>query len=284
MKPFFGIDLTADRKNTQPHGKEFLTHTPSCMLSKHMESLTDQAETAVNRSKLPLPIRIIQYICGLAALISAAGILRSNVSLAEGYRNAPWIHWSGGVCLVIWFILWIWGKQKSKTVLASEDSTRVFSNLTSVSHSVYTELAVPADAREVDILSFYYKAKGESIKPCLKGMQFAQYLNSEFRIFSDSENLYLANLEGKYTFPLSSVVSLRTVKKHIRIAGWNKKESYDSRTYQQYKLTRDQYGCIHCKCYHILELRHNGELFGIYIPSYELPVFEALTGRKAQPE
>ena len=42
------------------------------------------------------------------------------------------------------------------------------------------------------------------------------------KIFSDENYLYIANLEGKYAFPLSSLVSIHTVKKRIRIAGWNK--------------------------------------------------------------
>jgi len=282
MKPFLGIDLTTDKKNEKFNGCEFLTLKPSATLSKSLEFSTEKAEATVEQSKLPLTVRIIQYICGFTALLFASGIFKADASLAEGYQNAPWIYWTTGICAVIWLILWSWGKQKSKTILGAEESTQTFSNLEGVSDAVYAELAVPANAKEVDILSFFYKVKDGKTKVCEKGMQIAQYLNPVFKIFSDSENLYLANLEGKYAFPLSAIVSIHTVKKHIRILSWNKEEKFNKGIYKQYKLTTDNYGCIHCKCYHILEINHNSGIYGIYIPCYEMPIFEELTGLKAQ--
>lgn len=284
MKPFLGIDLTTDKRNEQFHGKEFLTLEPSAALLKSMESSTGKAEATVEQAKLPLPFRIIEYVCGLTALIFAGGILKSDVSLAEGYHYAPWLYWGIGICAVIWFILWIWGKQKANTVLSTEESTQILSHLEGASNAVYTELGVPADAKEVDILSFFYKVKGGNIKVCEKGMQIAKYLNPIFRVFADSENLYLANFEGKFMFPLSEIVSLHTVKKRIRIIGWNKDEAFNKGIYKQYKLTTDDFERIHCKYYHVLEINHHGETWGIYIPCYELPVFEELTGLKAQQE
>ena len=92
------------------------------------------------------------------------------------------------------------------------------------------------------------------------------YLNPVFKIFSDTNCLYIANLEGKYAFPLSSLVSIHTVKKRIRIAGWNKEIGFKQGVYKQYKL----------------EVYHDGVSLGIYIPCYELPIFEELTGLKAE--
>lgn len=282
MKPFLGIDLTTDKKNEQLNGGNFMTHKPSLALSDSLKSSTEQADTTIKRSKLPQPFRILQYISGIIALLFIGGILKADISLAEGYRNAPWVYWGAGICAVVWFLLWVWSKLKSKTVLGTEESTRTFSNLEGISNAIYTELAVPADAKEVDILSFFYKVKEGKIKVCEKGLQMAPYLNPAYRIFADSENLYLANLEGKYTLPLSSVVSLHTIKKHIRIIRWNKEASCQEGCYKQYKITTDQYGCVHCRHYHILEINHHGEKYGVYIPCYELPVFEELTGLKAQ--
>jgi len=149
--------------------------------------------------------------------------------------------------------------------------------LDGVAHAVYSELAVPDDAKDIDILSFFYKIKDGEIKVQEKGMQVFQYFNPEFKIFSDENNLYLANLEGKYAFPLSSIVKIHSVKKHIRIAGWNKDEKYNKGIYEQFKLTTDNYGCIHCKQYYILEINHQGESCGIYFPGYELPTLEECT-------
>lgn len=281
MKPFLGIDLTHNKKNEQFNGNEFLIQEPSAALLNSLLTASEKATDTVNRSKLPQPLRVIQYICGITALLFGGGILKSDVSFSEGYYNAPWVFWGAGIGAVIWLILWVWGKLKAKSVMETEDSTQTFSRLDGINKAVYAELGVPGNAKDVDILSFFYKIKDGNIKIQEKGMQIAQYFNTEFKFFADSENLYLANLDGKYAFPLSSVTALRTVKKHIRIAGWNKDDAFNQGIYKQYKLTTDQYGCVHCKYYHILEISHQGEIFGIYIPCYELPVFEELTGLKA---
>lgn len=277
MKPFLGIDLTLNKKNEQFNGDEFLVQKPSSALSKSLEASTDKAEKTIENSKLPLPLRIVQFICGIAALLIASGILKADVSLTEGYHNAPGLFWAAGVCAVLWLILWLCSKQKAKTILDTDESTQTFSHLDGVANAVYAELAVPDDAKDIDVLSFFYKIKDGEIKVQEKGMQVFQYLNPVFKIFSDEGNLYLANLEGKYAFPLSSIVKMHTVKKHIRIAGWNKDEEFNKGIYKQYKLTTDNYGCIHCKQYYILEINHQGDSYGIYIPCYELPVLEECT-------
>ena len=277
MKPFLGINLTLNKKNEQFNGNEFLVQKPSSALSKSLEESTNKAEKTIEKSKLPLPLRIVQFVSGIAAMLIAGGILKADASLAEGYHNAPWLFWAAGICAVLWLILWLCGNHKAKSVLDTDESMQTFSYLDGVAHAVYSELAVPEDAKDIDILSFFYKIKDGEIKVQEKGMQVFQYFNPEFKIFTDEENLYLANLEGKYAFPLSSIVKIHTVKKHIRIAGWNKDEEFNKGMYKQYKLTTDNYGCVHCKQYHVLEINHQGESYGIYFPSYELPTLEECT-------
>ncbi|MBR6647192.1 MAG: hypothetical protein IKL09_06730 [Clostridia bacterium] len=268
MKPFLGIDLTENKKNKQINGQEFLVQKTSAALTSTLEASSAEAEKTVDSSKLPLPLRIIQYVCGIAALLIAGGILEADISLQEAYNSAPWFFWITGMCAVIWLILWLCGKQKAKTVLGTDESAQTFSHLEGTENAIYQELSVPDNAKDVDVLLFHYKLKNGEIS-----MQTFQYFNPEFKIFSDDKNLYLANLEGKYAFPLSSVVKIHTVKKHIRILGWNKEEKCNKGIYKQYKLTTDSYGYVHCKQYHILELNHQGESVGIYFPCYELPVF-----------
>jgi hypothetical protein len=274
MKPFLGIDLTLNKKNEQFNGDEFLIQKPSVALSESFEASADRAEKTIEKSKLPLPLRIVQFVCGIAALLICGSILNADVSFAEGYHNAPELFWIAGIGAVLWLILWLCGKRKAKKILDTDESTQTFSHLDGITSAIYKELAVPDDAKEIDILAFFYKIKDGKIKVQEKAMQVFQYFNPEFKIFTDEENLYLANLEGKYAFPLSSIVKIHTVKKHIRIAGWNKDEKYNKGIYKQFKLTTDNYGCIHCKQYYILEITHQGDSYGIYIPCYESATLE----------
>ena len=137
MKPFLGIDITHNKDNEQPNGDEFLVQRPSAVLLKSLEASTDNVDDTVNKSQLPKPFRIIQYICGLIALLIGAGILKSDVSLAEGYHNAPELYWAAGICAVAWVILWSWSKWKAKTVLNTDESEQSFSRLDGAVDAVY---------------------------------------------------------------------------------------------------------------------------------------------------
>lgn len=159
------------------------------------------------------------------------------------------------------------------------ETKRTLSDSDAIEKEILAELSVPDNAREVDVLSFCYKEENETIKMAQKGVPLT---NMSFHIFTDSENLYLADLDGKYAFPLSSIQVIQTIRKPVTVMDWNKDEPFNKGIYKQYKLTSDNIGSIHCKSYHIMELSYRGETYGIYIPSYELPIFEELTGLKAQ--
>ncbi len=286
MKPFLGIDLTTDKKNEKFNGEEFLVAVPSSAITQSYERFSEKAEETIGKSKLPLPLRIGQGIFGIVSAIVILGIIKAltrndNISIAQAYENVPWIFWLGGISLLSWGVLKFISIRKEKNTFDSDESKQTISTLDSIGNEIYSELSVPSDSKEIDILSFFYKIKNNEIKVCEKGLQMTPYFNPVFNIFTDSENLYLANFEGKYAFPLSSLVAIRTVNKHIRILGWNKDEDFNKGFYKQFKLTKGDYNCIHCKSYYILEINHKNELWGLYIPIYELPIFEELTGLKA---
>ena len=283
MKPFAGIDLTLDKKNTKIAGNAFLCATPSPAMAQTLSQASQKVEVATQAAKLPLALRIIQMICCFLGFTFAIGLFKGlgDVTIEEAYGNAPWIFWGGGAFLLIWGILTLMAKQKEKKVLSGEESSRAFSNLESISRSVYTELGVTEATQQVDVLGFYCKCKDSKIKLCTQGTQTAPYLNFDFYAFSDAENLYLVNLDGKYAIPIRAIKQIHTIKKSASFTGWNKKQLYDEGIYAQYKLTTDKYNRIHSKYFHILEFAHDDQSWGIYFPCYELPTFEKLTGLQA---
>ena len=286
MKPFMGIDITTDKKNEQINGEEFIAAKPSLALTQSFEHSLENSEDTIERSKLPLPMRIVQWVSGILGAFIICGILRSfggedGITPAQAYENVAWLFWLGGGCVIVWGILMLLSKRKENEVLSTDESTLVFDHLEKSSDAIFADLGVPSDAKEIDVLSFFYKVKGDEIKVCEKAFMVAPYMNPIFHAFADSENLYLANLEYKYAFPLTSIKGIKTVKKATQITEWNKDEPHNKGNYKQYKISGDKYGCITCKCHHIIEIDRSGELWGIYIPSYELPVIEELIGIKA---
>lgn len=287
MKVFMGIDLTNDKKNEKVNGEEFLVARPSIASSQSLERSVQSNDDAMKKSNLPGILRGIQWLSGLTAIALAYGVVKAfiekdNITLSSAYHKAPWIFWLCIGCAVLWALLKFWSVRREKTVTNSDETLRVVNNLKANTEAVYAELSVPSYAREADVLSFLYKVKGDKIKVCDSLKRIVPYFNPVFRVYADANNLYLAHLEeGKFSIPLCSIKAIRAVNKRVRMMGWNKEEKYNSENYRKYKIMVDQMGCITFKGYHIIEFDHNGEEWGIYIPSYELPTFEALTGLKA---
>ena len=281
MKPFYGVDLTNDKHNLQHNGKEFLTATPSPAL---MQAFDDAGQTAAQRANaalLPLWLRIIQTVAGAYCLIVVLSVMRNlyDISLEAAFANAPWIFISAGICFVVWGILQLMSMGKKKRVLDTEEQKRLQRNLQTLQDNILAELGVPQNAAQLDVLSMGYKTKKDKLKPCVTGMRYAAYQNRAFRSYCDGENLYLVNLQGKYSFPLAGLTKLRTVNKSLSFTGWHKTAGP---TEKPYKLNMNQYGVITCKPYYVLELEYRGESWGILLPGYEKSVITELTGLQAQ--
>ena len=201
--------------------------------------------------------------------------MKADVSFAQAYKNAPGLFFAAGIGAVAWLVLTVLSRSKAKTVLEADESKQAFSYREGVVDAIYNELGVPDDAKKADVLGFFYKMKNGTIKPMDKGVN-ATFTNFEFMVYKDDENLYLSNLDGKHAFPLSSIGDIRAVEKRICISGWNKEEPFNEGVYKQYKITADDMGYIHCKPYYIIEINLPDGDFGIYIPAYEISVFEEL--------
>lgn len=284
MKPFIGIDITENKKNEKYNGEEFIVKTVSPLQKQTLENAQEDAVGLVDESKIPLPLRIIKGVCGLAVLFGIAGIVGAmeDITFSQCYHNAPWLFWIYAVCLVAWVILKVISVKKEKETLNTDTGENVVRKLESVSKSIYSDLDVPETAETVDILAFTYKMKDGEPKAKEAGFNPTPYLNIEVKAFIENDNLILADLENKYAFPLSSLKAIHKVNKNISVPGWNKEENPKKGKYKEYKLGVDDYGCVHFKPYYILEVLHNGESWGIYFPSYELPAFTKLTGLTPQ--
>lgn len=284
MKPFIGVDVTDDPESLVFNGEEFIVAKPTQALQSALETATGESTELLEKSQLPLLLRIAECGFGIAGLLLVSGLLRAwddTISLAQLYANAPWLFWLCGSFLLSWLVLFLWSSHKTKTVLTSEESAMTMSKWDQTANSIYTELGVPSDAAQVDLLSLTYTVKdGKTVEK--KSLLTSPYENFEYRAFADEKYVYLVDLDGKYRFDRAEMTEIETVNKRIQVSSWNKDEKPNKGIYKPYKLYVDDEDNVHMKTYYILHLNHGGEEWGIYFPCYELPTFEALTGLTAQ--
>lgn len=286
MKPLFAINITDDKKNTFVNGSEFVTKAASLQNTDSLEENQEELKQVIKKSQLPLWLQIATYICGAYALIVAINVLTNlELGLMQIFKNAPALIISAIICGVIWLVLFVYSKIKSKNVLAKENVEQQIADIDKDIDAIYNELGVPKDAISIDILMFRYKIKDGEIKP-YGGMQNVPYLNFEIKAYTDGKYLHFADAENIYSFDLSELRGITTVNKRIATMGWNKAEHPRKGEFKQYKITvsDESIPYILYKPFHILESEHNGEKYGIYFPCYELPAFERLTGLRARVE
>ena len=282
MKPVFCIDVTENKDNETINGGEFVIKTVSKERSEKMEDALERAMDTEEKAKLPLPYLIIEWICGSAGLLIASVSIGAclEIGFTTAYQNAPYFFYIAGACLIVWLILFLLSKKREKEVLDDTTVRNTEQELNANSKAIYDELGVPSDAPNCDILTFTYKIKNGETK--VKNNGVVDYLNIDMRVYLQDNCLCIADLEEVHAFPLAELTGIKTVNKRISIPLWNKEEAYNKGEYKQYKMTENNVGTVFFKPYHNLTLTHEGEEHGIYFPCYELPLFEKLTGLRAE--
>lgn len=280
MRPFYGIDRTTLKKSTCHEGECFITATVSEATRESYERTLKSAAASVESTKLPAFLRGIRTACSWIFALIFIGIIRSldNVSLAEGYQNAPFLYWIMGGCALVWGVLTILSRRKSGAVTGTEEFTQAMRRLDGEIERLQRELQVPAGVKTVDVVQLTYRWKGEKLKLHTQGMETTPYTNIPMQVFRREDVLCLADMEHRYELPISAMRCLRKVKKPLICQDWNKHEPINSEFYKPYKLSLDNYNRVRTRAYGLLELRHQGTDWAVWLPPYELNYISALTG------
>lgn len=281
MKPLFGIDLTENSKNHQINGKEFEVAKASEENSEKRERIKLLTKILERNAKLPRALEVIKKIARIIAIIVVVSTLRiladsDGVSLKQAFENASFIFYIGIASLGLWGILELVERIKRKKIVNS-GAAKVLEGYSEVENAIFSELGVPEGTKSTDILIFGYKMKDGEPVPKAAGANGIAFNNTRTMVYSDGANLCIVDVYRRFEIPLNSMRAIRTVNKRIALPGWKKDESFVSPAYKPYYITRNKYGVIFVKPYHILEFEIDGETWGLYFPCYELPTFEALT-------
>lgn len=285
MKPIFGTDITTDKKNSVSNAESFVCDRISQSTQASLDKVSEEAMTIEKKMSLPTPLRIFQVVDGIVLCIFLRVILNvltdEEVTFSQALHNAPWMFIVFGVSLLAFVLMTLYGNKLRKDVGESDEHATVSNRVDVVCQNINSELGVPESAVDVDVLSFAYKEKKGEFVATEQGISPIKFINFSYKVYEQEGNLYLSDLECKYCIPLDKKKNIVKINKRITIPMWNKEQAYNKGEYKQYKISSDN-DMYSFKPYYVLNVEHNGELWGIYFPSYELPVIEELTGLKAE--
>lgn len=273
MKNIFGVNVTGNKKNYKIDGFDFLTQAVSPELSKKLDGLHSEIDYINKKTKLPVWIDHLRSICLVCALLITSGLLKADVSLSEGYNNAKYLYFICAACYIIFIVLYLIEKNKSKKMTKTDQYSEYIDNEDIVLEEIFNQFGIPENCESIDTLCFRYKVKKDKIKRISFGL--FEFINTENKAYIKDENLCLANLYMVLSIPLTSIKRINQ-RKTASFPNWNKKEKTTSKKFKKYKINKNSQQTYFAKYYSVLIEDPKGD-FELFIPNYDIETFTQLT-------
>ena len=260
MKPIFGINITADRRNTTRSGRTFIVaRTPQDDL-EHLEMMQNEASRPAN-TKRPRWLQIMLMVFGLPGVAIAGGTAKAAVDqgLTVTYNKAPTLIGFGLLCFAVTLGLLLYDKLRKKAIL------RAHEEIGQKLRAIDAALGIPEGAERVDVLTFYYTVKDGEAVATAPGFSETAYSILGMLAFVEGNTLYLGMLEALYAFDLAECEGIRKIDRRIVLP------TRDPSDLQQQKAAT-------LDTHYVLAFTREKEPYGIYFPPYALRVFKRLTG------
>lgn len=275
MRYLFCVNEAEKDNSVQPPETVFLTQKIPDYLAKSLNRAGEEADRAASRHRLPNWLSVTKWLAFTLGMAMAAAVIRSTVSLAQAYYNAPFIFWIGGIALVIAGVLALAEKEKARGLGSSEEEIAAKKRLSEAEAAVRNHLAVPGSMEKAEILVTAWHMTGDRTE--FSGLA----VNPEIYLFRNDGELCLFDGEGVYSLPQEEMTGIRVVDEAIPLITWNKTEPPGGENFKRAGVVcRDKaVGSLRFFC--ALELSRGGQEYSLLFPAYELPVLTALTGLPA---
>ena len=275
MKNVFGILYNSKTKD------KAADYDGACFIEKQIQSdgqdaindINIQQELQQKKMSLPLPLSIIRLIAGFVAMITVVGILRADVTISEAFANAPWAFYSAAISGIVFGVLQVYEILKKKKHTKSEEFKEFVNESEEAVRMAKEQLGIPSSAPMLDVFVYVYKYKKGKDVP-VSG--FAKYNTVECYLYQNESKIFLADITMVLGFNKCDFVKIEKITKKVTSQGWNKEQAINSEKYKRFKLTQNQYGTVFFKYHYSLQITHDGAIYEILIPPYEVALIAKL--------
>ena len=246
-------------------------------LSDDLEKVKDRSDETVQNiertSSIPRWLDWTALILGMVGFIVVMGFLEAlkDVDFSTAYNNSGWLLYGGGACLLVASAIFIYKIYRMRTTVNSPGARDALAERERLIARCFEDLGVPQTADDIDVFCETFKEKKGKTK---KVWSLYRYINMSCKIYRDGDNLYLADTDGVYAFPISSFFEIMTVRKNALFMGWNKDVPFNKPPYKQYKVRRNNYGVFFVKPHYYIKFLAFNEEYALVIPSYELEILQ----------
>ena len=211
-KPFFGIDITEDKKKASFNSDEHITKSAGESTAKRFEEKSEELDGKIAQYNLPTYLKIVKCLGLMCAAMIVSVLLEEDMTLGIAYKNAPVLITVLWIVSVAGAFLFLYEIKKRRNMASDPSVTEAVNEAKRATTEIFDELGVPTYAHETDILLFRYKVKDGKVKPVASGMMPTPYVNAWAKVFSENGYLSIANVEGRYDIPLEEITGISKVK------------------------------------------------------------------------
>lgn len=282
MIPLFCYNIS---KKMKMQGTEFLVKKAPKSAINRIDKIYDEENEYKNKNvSLPFVLNIIETIllfpAGMSASLIVGLFIEKSISFSQFIED--WTFWFY-IGIISWLLLSIIFSVRiirERNYKKSERYALYMDRLDRLYESLYMEMDVPAGTPDTSIIYFSYRIKNGKIKPEMCGKYDQLYKIWELKVYSDEKKLYLASDEEVYAIDMSGIKRIRKNESSARVF-IEKSQKETIAKFKKHNVKQSVLEGYKIETY-ILEFEYKGELWVIYFPHYELPVFEQITGIKTE--
>ncbi|MGM9637573.1 MAG: hypothetical protein ACI3YK_06280 [Eubacteriales bacterium] len=276
MKSVFDINIDTEKYD----GESFITERVNEDEQEQQNTLLNSLNLTEKKSRLPLGLSIVKYICLFVVLVTLAGVIRSspNISLQQMFENASWLIIAAFVCAVVHLALVLIERSMKNKVQKSGELERLSKQASEIAETQSKSLNLPDNAENIEIFYCCYKInKGKPKKQYPFTLNPFNYQAQMIRCAVQNGDLILFNFDGKFVIPRSDIRSLKQIKKAIAVDEWVQDEPIYSERFKPYKIGQYE-GVVNHRGYLALILSDDFGDFFIRFPLYEEDKLQRLIG------
>lgn len=265
MKNVFDINF----KSRQYDGEALRVRQLSPALQKEQGALHNKLLAAVFNEP-PVLYRMLRGVCPLLAMILA--VLGIKELVLKSYAACAVFLATAAVSLGVFALGVVMGNRKKLTEEEQEVKINALqAQLSALMCRSMSEMRVPDDAAEIDVLSRIYN-------PYNRG-NGAVFCNGVCRLFLEDDSLLFSDSEGVYALPLAEITAVVRVNTPIVMDNWTKETPHTDPRFADYGIVLEE-DCeqYSLPCYCAVRCNHKGEEYQVPVPAYDIEPVLRLTG------
>ena len=271
MKPVFSTDNTLGRKNSVFHADKFAKgnlseSTEEKLCDAEMKKLDFRLE-----EKIPRKNKLINDFT-LVAMFLLIGII-ALIAATKGEEQLFKIFPVFMVGFAVGYGVMLWNKKCIRNLKPeenkSEEELEAERSYDSMVRVALDELMFPYDAKKIDTIDFSYKREEQ-----LYDLSKLSCFTLPLRVYKKNNTIYITDLERKYEIPVSEGAYLERVNGKVKLLSIMPDMDPKDPKFNVEGVCIVDSNDVKCDSYGIYRFTHEGEEYGIYIASYDIPAFE----------